>query len=397
MLRKIGFLLLISVMLLSSCSSRTTDLDEYSNNIDDQYNYWSYSRDYVCETNNAYYFMSGYEMNYLYIYDKDKKKAIPLCNKPDCKHTNETNGYKVADCNAFLGLGPRFLELYKDSIYYVDESSSTSNGFIPILYKISLDGTKREKVLVFTHDVTYCVIHRGYFYYATMDSKTDEEGDKEEGENKFIYRLFRQSIDNPTQTPELIVEGYDYVGRVNDLICYGDYLYYSITYYTDESCQEIVKSINMYDIQNKTNKRILENGTPPYTIFNDRFIYQETDGTYACDLTGENSQKITDKIGIYSANSKYLFIYNYQRRDVTILDNDFNVIKMITLDETYKQPIGCSNEYYFLSRKPGSNEYGNTYTISVLPLANNLQNVNPRVFYEYVPETMFPGVNSKVN
>ncbi len=71
---------------------------------------------YVAEAPAGYYFISGY---YLYYADRETMEAIPLCNKPDCKHHEETDDSKVYECNAFLGLVP-YVQYYEGALYAVE-------------------------------------------------------------------------------------------------------------------------------------------------------------------------------------------------------------------------------------------------------------------------------------
>lgn len=132
------FVIIIAMMILSGCSNDTiVDSNSYVSGQDQQYFYLNNLFDGygICETEQSYYFLGAHDKKYLFICDKEKEKAVPLCNKPNCLHARETNSYKVTECNAFLGIDPQYLQIYQNSIYYVDTLSSppreaTSKGFI---------------------------------------------------------------------------------------------------------------------------------------------------------------------------------------------------------------------------------------------------------------------------
>jgi hypothetical protein len=98
----------------------------------------------------------------------------------------------------------------------------------------------------------------------------------------------------------------------------------------------------------------------------------------------------------------YFIIFRYinsrnSTKVITVFDTDFHAIKTITLNTTYLQPVGCSEEYYFISRKSVQNQYGMIDTISDIPLDDNLKDATPEIFYQFVPETISPGIMGTSN
>ena len=401
----------ILALFLSGCSNELSPKDSYVFGQDEQYNLFTTYLDYMCESDTAIYFMSGYNREYIYIHDKKSKTTVPLCNKPDCKHTLETDAKKAFACNAFLGTDTSCLQYYNEFIYYVDRDHTPDNQNIknlvstrddPIitLKRILIDGTHRETVYKFTETVMDLVIHRGYAYFWTQGSKTDKDDD-----NRYIYKLYRLNLAHPNETPELLDEGYELDGRIAGILCYGNSVYYCVAYYKDETFSEMVRYINVYDIISKEKKKLIENASAPFTVFNDKLVYRVIDQkdypTYACDLDGTNVKQISAKGGVYTTNGTYLVMDTYppteNGRVVTVMDKDFNVVKTISLDESYSMPAGCSGDFYYISKKAQETRYGSKIAISAVPLKSEPGDENPETFFEFIPEIEFPGVNKSIN
>lgn len=403
---KVFAVIVIFTLVLSGCSNELTYINSYVFGQDEQYNFFTTYLDYMCESDTAIYFMSGHAWNYIYIYDKKSKTTVPLCNKPDCKHILETDATKVTGCNAFLGLEASCLQYYNNLIYYIDRDHTQSNQNItnldstrddPIitLKRISQDGSRRETVYNFTETVMDLVIHRGYAYFWTRGSKTDKDDDY-----RYVYKLYRLNLAHPNENPELLDEGYELNGRIAGILCYGNSVYYCVAYYKDESFTEMVRYINIYDIINKNKKKLLDNSSSPFTVFNDKLIYRAIDQkdypTYTCDLDGTNVKQISAKGGVYTTNGTYLVMDGYlpteTGRVVTVMDKDFNVVNTVSLDESYSMPAGCSGDYYYVSKKAQQTKYGNTVAIYAIPIKPETGDEIPGIFYEFIPQIEFPGI-----
>lgn len=98
---------------------------------------------YVIETEDTVYYLCN---NILYFSDKEYKEFIPLCPRPECDH-------KTSDCNAHIDPIGGFW-IYDKYIYYASyDLGGKAPGDVPVksasLWRIRLDGTAHEQVLVF--------------------------------------------------------------------------------------------------------------------------------------------------------------------------------------------------------------------------------------------------------
>lgn len=184
-MKKYGIILIICFsFILGSCNNSDTNGDYTSDNekqikesddIDfgdtsynietDSQNYFdSVSKSYAATTNGYYTF----DDTILYFIDKTTCDKFPVCSRTDCSHDN-------ADCDAYFNEHFTQINYYEGSLYTIQTESDESSASY-WLYKISLDGSVREKVFdmystVSRGSVPTYIIHRGYVYYRYEDGE----------------------------------------------------------------------------------------------------------------------------------------------------------------------------------------------------------------------------------
>ena len=396
-MKRLSFVFLLLTLLAFGCSGSRLELDSYVSGQDSQYMYFDTEDGSVTETKDSYYFLSGPDRCFLYLYDKTTKLALPVCNKPDCLHTDEPDNTKIAKCNAFLGIWVSHLKLYQNNLYYIIYEESENNAFLS-LYQISLDGTKRRRVHVFKEFFSSIQIHRGYIYYSTTDSGTISG---QEATTKTTYKLCRLALDKSNAEPEVIEQGTGIYGVIDNLFAYGNNIYYTIYYKNDDTLSTYTSYVNRYDILTNTASRFLASDSSHYTVLNGQFVYMiYKQGTYTCDMDGKNPKKICDGYGLYTSNDNFLFIDNWysaalglEDRKLTIINRELNMVKTVPMTGLKKMPLGCSGEYYFLPSVgvPG-NEHGEKTAISCVPVGKLTDDMRPAIFYEFVPKVAFNGI-----
>ena len=322
--------------------------------------------------------------NYLFYKDKITGEAGPVCNKPECMHNDNS-------CNAFLTDElMRFLINYSEDIYYI------ANEFIPeqessydILYQMITDGG-RKKILIFSEPIYYIAFHRGYIYYITTDYGTISGKENETCTTMSFYKI---PIDKPQANPELLYEFQGIYANAGRLLCYGNNIYFLQSAFADASMEQFDMQINHYNIADGTITTMIPDCYALYTIFNDKFAFIDQEGTYICDLDGQNIQKVCDQWGILSANEKCLLIdtactvdvmHGVLSRTITAVDMEGHCTGNIELNGFRLNPIGIVDDMYLVPDFKESTQHMTIYQIPADKIADGTG--QPEVFFEYVPE-----------
>lgn len=206
-------------VLFSACKKEPAEQIEQTENTyiegtDYQYMYDNHP---MAESPDGYYFLAGY---YLYYIDKANMEAIPLCNKPNCLHQNETNPEKVLDCNAcFLNSGSSpLVAWYEGHLYVTDQKTNgNANGEYDLI-RMDADGSNRKTLLALPANTSCYMIHRGYIYYASIVYSEDLDS---------TYGVFRIPLAGGKE--ETIYAGKDpgdgRRGTIDRLLAYGNTVY----------------------------------------------------------------------------------------------------------------------------------------------------------------------------
>ncbi|CAH8704994.1 hypothetical protein M5W83_13265 [Paenibacillus thiaminolyticus] len=224
MKKYISFTLLLCLILASGCSSKTfPDDNEY--HLDWDYPFMYHKQGYglkITRSDKGYYFL---HQQLIYYMDKESTKPILLDNRPDnqCMDIPTTE-----NCFAFVPFSssnpPQFLQYYDTHLYvlesYLDRESKRSRfDNTWTLVRLDPDGKNRKVIKTFEAAPRSLAIHRGYLYYSTTDG--NRESDLE-------VNVFKASLDNLKQDPELIYHASDQVNEITDIIPYGTQLYWLV-------------------------------------------------------------------------------------------------------------------------------------------------------------------------
>ena len=115
----------------------------------------------VMPAENGYYVKCG---GWIYFVDKETLSAQLVCNRPECRHWDET-------CSAYFH-GQNDLFQYYNGKLYIDCVDQDDEGYETVnLYAFSPDDCTREKVCQLPYGLGsgswYYAIHRGYLYMYT--------------------------------------------------------------------------------------------------------------------------------------------------------------------------------------------------------------------------------------
>ena len=163
--------------------------------------------------------------NLLYYIDRESQEATPLCNKPNCTHNS-------VDCNAYFNLfvnassdTNNIVQYYDGNLYVVTKDEDDMGNFLGnTLYKVTPDGSTREKLLEFKDGISHWLIHKDYFYYS-QDKFADDI------DSYSVYDSFsieRCEVNNIKYEPEEIFNSKSYSDNLRDTFqftAYDDYIY----------------------------------------------------------------------------------------------------------------------------------------------------------------------------
>ncbi len=214
-----SFLLLVSLAVLFSSCGEEKDLgDDYVFGKDMQTMYKAQGYNpFMAETGDGYYFILG---SFLFYADKTSLQPIVVCNKPNCLHYDETDPAAIPNCNAWIGAQASrpFLSYYDGDLYVLSNFNSSTKSIIPELIQISFDGSKRKTEFIFPPDTYSIAMHRGYLYYVEK-SNMDEPGS--------VNTIMRHKLGKGEKQTEKIYESPILGGGLQDLLCYGNHLYFN--------------------------------------------------------------------------------------------------------------------------------------------------------------------------
>lgn len=199
-MKRAGLLILILVLTFCGCKTENDDvageevfdlsnLTEIAEDIDygdttynmqtDSQNYFGTQTNTIAKANNGYYkweysnatVYNGTADMFLIYYDGQSGSAIPVCSRIDCLHN-------TSDCDAAYNENLNSLCYYDGYLYSIFMEWSQEDEMLTDcwLYRISLDGSKREKVKYLysyrsdgefgSTTLPELQIHRGYAYYS---------------------------------------------------------------------------------------------------------------------------------------------------------------------------------------------------------------------------------------
>ena len=219
-----GIVLSLLLALLTSCQSPGPDQDlgdKFIFEEDNQYYFYlSGARGTpLAESEDYYYFIKdGW---YLSSQNKETGEIVPLCNKPDCTHDeNSMNSDGSSNCNAFFG-SERALDYYHGKIYLEGGDSK--------IYEVDSSGTTRKELLSLKENLSFMMVHRGYLYLSFTDYQMGEEQYTEEQMKDMSYRVERYRLDQWDGKPEIVYEKKGEWGQINAMFAYGIRAYFIVS------------------------------------------------------------------------------------------------------------------------------------------------------------------------
>lgn len=290
--------------------------------------------------------------NEIEILDIQTKSYMNLCNKPQCTHT-----YTSKDCNGyFLSCGIQYFEgsLYtikQDALWEGDEEV----GREMVLYKISPDGSVKEKVCVlatiYKSDMVampdsygsmsnsiYWIIHRGYIYYV-YDIGTSGLADNTCYNNMSNY-ISRMKIGKNEKREYLMPLNKDRMTSETNMWGYGSYVYFMDI---EISIGNGVGYLYRFNTESEEVEKLPfeKRMVCTYTAWNDFLLYTNIDADSSdTGLYKYNKDGLTEKIMDFADYDERFGTYSpiFLFRDTQYIyatawvDKEENITKCIVLD-----------------------------------------------------------------
>lgn len=281
---------------------------------------------------NGYFF---YHDNFLYYRDSMTEEFIPLCNRVDCLHDEETDMERRVTCNAYVGYetGSDYpadvgISYYDGYLYFIAEDTPSHS----CLQRIKEDGTNREKVYDFGDAVLYgWCIHRGALYYSEQTYTTEE-----------IFKINKLTLSGKKKLETIYEPDRDNVTVYSlgaRITAYGDYVFFSSVGTKGNSQDEITQEnyadyafdlTYAYNLENGELSEIKAPDTQKNTylgqvsFWKEHLVFVENtwgedwtgkSNLYIADLDGQNAEKLLEtEGGMYvDSDGTYLYLNNEGR------------------------------------------------------------------------------------
>lgn len=396
-MKKKGICLLAGVLLacifLTGCGTEALP-DTYVEGSDYQYTQWASGLFYPNVQQGdgvVYLFHNGF----VYYLDEATGVIMPLCNKADCLHDQETDPEKLTACNAFMGTS-EVAQIQNAGFMWNTTGIAKCDGYIYCLtekvsgqqtiFRCSLDGTKKE--LVYTWDsekssIGEWIIHRNVLYYV------EQRYYLEDGELFMEMSLKALPLTGLDRQPETIyVADKDLtVFTLGNPKAYGNYIYFEIiasrvsdedTALEDDTYDKSYNRTLIYDIENDSVNELNIPDLPPSAeilgvqFWQDKIIINPYDDTEAADapmpvyiaeLDGSNPELLLEDIpqaGCFMSDGEYLYFFDDWMPDIddwlsnpglyTVYDRDLNIVDTFTvplMDRSVRLPVGGTDWMYF--------------------------------------------------
>lgn len=365
--------ILASLFILSSCvEDKQDNCDDFDYTTDYQYYYNNINMGSlpITKSDTGYYFFLA--NRFLHYMDKESLETTPVCNKANCLHNNRDecdayfNTYKVPTTVA----GSNVVQYYDNNLYVVLRNDDEYGEFVGTsLYKVSLDGTSREKLISFDFGIPAWLIHRGDFYYA----KEKYNDNVNAAINIDSFSINKISLDNLKEEPIKIFdtnEYFDCIQGVYQFSAYDNYIITSVVPLSEKAIEELTTegerelliekyyysictdSLEVNRISNEEGKVSLS------SFYNDKLLYivegeeSNTNRYFTCELDGSNPSLLTEmKYGdslFYDGNHMFLqnFIEDFKESSegnggnkISLLDSSFKPISTFRIGFDYSGGI----------------------------------------------------------
>ena len=274
----------------------------------------------------GYYFCDEtYVPNMLMFHDDATGQTVPVCNRPDCDHTE--------DCAARVDFATDYLHWYDGNLYAI-----STHGLQVVLMRISADGTTKDDVgTLFTMangGSVMAVFHRGYVYCRPTG------GDLVQNRTK----LYRMSLGGGEES-ELIHTFDSVIGGEAFLRAYGNYVYIQHQHYADRDANGYNGDLYRYNIHSGEMELVMESMRRMFALDETHLYYDNDTQVIARNLdTGEET--VLQEPGVPVCvlhDGRYLYIDNHMGLEITDAPEDAR--RTITIIDTETMEIAGSVDW----------------------------------------------------
>ena len=353
----------------------------------------TYSKN-IAPSGDGIYFTLG---EYLYFYDYASNETVFLCNKPNCKHNQETDQLIGQECNAYshnafyggiLDMG--YLNYYDGHLYMYGPKYDFQTGKLTaeVIFEIEKDGSDRKIIHELdnqNYSIGEIVMHNGYLYYST--ARDDSVGS--------LGSLYRINLTTGNYESEEIMK--DKLHQIYYLFASGDYLYFSCSYLIDQNGNEHYNVIGRFDTTTDEYELIIEGIDElltNFTIADDDLYYIKDQDTYIYDLSSKEETFFSDQCGqaiitpsyIYVCNSANVFAHEDGENTLEVYDRDYNLLDSTVLPKgTLRFIAGSANDdLFYFYYDPTAEDYYSLARINRYHV-NDGNKIEESVFYETNP------------
>lgn len=273
----------------------------------------------------VYVFSWNPESAFLYYWNFKDDISVPLCNKANCMHADET-------CNAwFHDPDVATLQRYGNKLYLWCGFRSFS------LYSENLDGTGREKVCTFSSDDKIpqwisSAVFAGKYCYLNVSFGQDRAGSDVKG----LYQ-----VDSKTGKAKLIRMNNEEPGwkeyRMEDVVYDNGMVYYMIQQYRTGEARSLLYRYNeesgedtlLYDVNDIIYEFVADNKL----YYTKEYEENAKETLFVVDLeTGQERELSVPHVGGLTYDGKWMYITKEKEDNgmiCTVCDLDGNVIAQI--------------------------------------------------------------------
>lgn len=331
-MKKTVCLLLCIVLLLSGCAGgetvRTAEIIEVNTAQDSptyvegedcqqQWNSWSTTIGKMAALGigGYYYCDDNAGMNMLWFHDDATGQTVPVCNRPDCDHTD--------DCSARLNFGSSYLHWYDGNLYSIYTDLFNVN-----LQRISPDGATRDDIgTLFTMGEmggsVMAVFHRGYVYCIPTGGGLEWNKTK----------MYRMSLGGGEEA-ELIHTFDPVIGGEAFLRAYGNYVYILHQHYADKDANGYSGDLWRYHIHTGEMELMME-GMRRMFALDEQYLYYDSDTQVIARNLETGEETVLLELGVPVCllhDGKYLYCDNHMGLNVTDAPEDAR--RFITIIDT---------------------------------------------------------------
>lgn len=335
---------------LTGCLTERQESVDSGKNVRLTYDEYAY-----CE--NGYYYRFP-NTGQIFFYDLSSAQAVPLCNKPECEHTEQEQD----TCNSYIRGIESGIQYYNDKLYFLVSSDNEL-----ALYRQDPDGNNREKAAVLSsafqssHAFSSVLVDRSNVFVLLPQLSGDD----------VIFNLYTKKLTDD-QELQLLYEGQHVAEFIYLPQYYNGNYYFNTSYYAYVE-DELISYGNLYQYNPDENnvELFLEGSVDHFVLWGNTGFCSSNHGALTTINMDTKETRLLlqkdeynrffdlsiDKDYFYIDNSRSCMILNpegYQAREIQIYQHDGTLADTIKGPETGYECINFSGDIPCLVRCTGA-------------------------------------------